>query len=79
MWFEKLTKQLLLLILLINLCRSLAFIPKNLDAIGSSGPDDLTLDYDFAVDLASLPLDCYNKEYPYKPSVVLESKEDLSL
>ena len=45
----------------------------------SSSPDDLILDYDFASDLASLPLECYHKEFPYKDSITLESEQDLSL
>merc|ERR1719242_1338366 len=44
-----------------------------------SSPDDLILDYDFASDLASFPLECYHKEFPYKDSITLESEQDLSL
>merc|ERR1712226_125791 len=47
--------------------------------VNNSSPEDLILDYDFAVDLASLPLQCYNQEYPYKDAIVLESEDDLSL
>ena len=47
--------------------------------IQHSSPDDLILDYDFAVDLASLPLQCYNQEYPYKDAITLESADDLAL
>ena len=47
--------------------------------IQHSSPDDLILDYDFAVDLASFPLQCYNQEYPYKDAITLESADDLAL
>ena len=47
--------------------------------IQHTSPDDLILDYDFAVDLASLPLQCYNQEYPYKDAITLESGNDLKL
>ena len=50
-----------------------------LSGIQHSSPEDLILDYDFAVDLASLPLQCYNQEYPYKDPIVLESADDLAL
>ena len=67
------------LLLLINLYENSAVATKTLDAINYQSPDDLVLDYDMAVDLASLPLECYHREFPYKDSVVLDSKEDLSL
>jgi len=50
-----------------------------LPGIQHSSPEDLILDYDFAVDLASLPLQCYNQEYPYKDAIVLESADYLAL
>ena len=52
---------------------------KSSQKIQHSSPDDLILDYDFAVDLASLPLQCYNQEYPYKDAITLESADDLAL
>ena len=67
------------LLFLVILYENSAVTTITLDAINPSSPNDLVLDYDFAVDLASLPLECYHKEYPYKDSVVLESKEDLQL
>ena len=62
-----------------SLSVELALETKSLSAINNSSPEDLILDYDFAVDLASLPLQCYNQEYPYKDAIVLESEDDLSL
>lgn len=50
-----------------------------LTGIQQCSPEDLILDYDFAVDLASLPLQCYNQEYPYKDPIILESADDLAL
>ena len=67
------------LLFLVILYENSAVTTITLDAINPSSPNDLVLDYDFAVDLASLPLECYHKEFPYKDSVVLESKEDLQL
>lgn len=52
---------------------------KNHHEIQQSSPEDLILDYDFAVDLASLPLHCYNQEYPYKDPIVLESADNIAL
>ena len=68
-----------------NICVSTSFsVDVNTDIkpsqnIQYSSPDDLILDYDFAVDLASLPLQCYNQEYPYKDAITLESGDDLAL
>jgi hypothetical protein len=72
-------KQLKIFLLLLTLCQSSALTAVESDAIKYGSPEDLVLDYDFAVDLASLPLQCYNQEYPYKPSVVLDSEDDLAL
>ena len=72
-------QKLSFLLFVVLLYENSALTTITLDAIGPSSPSDLVLDYDFAVDLASLPLECYHKEFPYKDSVVLESKEDLQL
>ena len=40
---------------------------------------DLVLDYDTAVELAQLPLECYNKEYPYKSGIVYNSSQDVQV
>lgn len=39
----------------------------------------LELDYKTATELASLPLQCYNKEYPYKMGIVLNGPTDVQV
>ena len=40
---------------------------------------ELTLDYKTAEELASLPLECYNKEFPYKSSIVFNGIQDVQV
>ena len=44
-----------------------------------SNETDLILDYKTAEELASLPLECYNKEFPYKSSIVFNSTQDVQV
>jgi len=44
-----------------------------------SNATDLVLDYDTAKELAQLPLECYNKEYPYKSAIVFNSSQDVQV
>ena len=44
-----------------------------------SNETDLILDYKTAEELASLPLECYNKEFPYKSSIVFNSSQDVQV
>jgi len=46
-------------------------------AFGQSDNSSLVLDEASANDLASLPLTCYNQEYPYKDGYVVDAAEDL--
>jgi hypothetical protein len=39
----------------------------------------LELDYQTATELATLPLECYNKEYPYKMGIVLNGAIDVQV
>ena len=41
--------------------------------------DNLELNYETAEDLASLPLACYNQEYPYKDGYIVKNQTDLKL
>jgi len=40
---------------------------------------NLTLDYETAEKLASLPLECYSKEFPYVSSVRLNGTQDVQV
>lgn len=40
---------------------------------------NLTLDYKTAEQLAALPLECYNKEFPYKSSIVMNGTQDVQV
>jgi hypothetical protein len=40
---------------------------------------NLTLDYKTAEQLASLPLECYSKEFPYKSSIVMNGTQDVQV
>jgi len=40
---------------------------------------NLTLDYETAEQLASLPLECYSKEFPYVSSVRLNGTQDVQV
>jgi len=40
---------------------------------------ELELDYKTAAEIASLPLECYNKEYPYKMGIVLNGAIDVQV
>ena len=44
----------------------------------SAGLQDLELDYETARELASLPLECYNKLYPFKFNNVWDNAEEVA-
>jgi len=48
-------------------------------SLGLSRDSDLVLDYKVAEELAKLPLECYNKEFPYKSSIVFNGTQDVQV
>ena len=45
-------------------------------AAQDNGVDGLALTYDMAERMASLPFECYNQEYPYRPQYTVNSTEE---
>ena len=46
---------------------------------GLSRDSELVLDYKTADELSKLPLECYNKEFPYKSSIVFNGTDDVQV